>query len=86
MKVSFGGIIREPGNFVESKNSGIRKEKPVIEGSGSVHCEKCSQYCPDSAIFKDSKGNYKIDYDYCKGCGICSQTCAARCITMVKEE
>jgi len=27
----------------------------------------------------------KIDYDYCKGCGICAQECPAKAIRMVDE-
>ena len=26
-----------------------------------------------------------IDYDYCKGCGICAEECPAKCIVMVEE-
>jgi Pyruvate/2-oxoacid:ferredoxin oxidoreductase delta subunit len=28
----------------------------------------------------------KIDYDYCKGCGICAQECPAKAIRMVAEQ
>jgi len=27
----------------------------------------------------------KIDYDYCKGCGICAQECPFKAISMVRE-
>ncbi|MCK5239384.1 MAG: 4Fe-4S binding protein, partial [Candidatus Thorarchaeota archaeon] len=29
-------------------------------------------------------GTPHIDYDYCKGCGICSQVCPPKCIEMVR--
>lgn len=28
----------------------------------------------------------RIDYDYCKGCGICSNVCPVKAIEMVREE
>jgi Pyruvate/2-oxoacid:ferredoxin oxidoreductase delta subunit len=27
----------------------------------------------------------EIDYDYCKGCGICANECPAKAIAMVEE-
>jgi pyruvate ferredoxin oxidoreductase delta subunit len=29
---------------------------------------------------------YVIDYDYCKGCGLCAYECPADAIVMIKEE
>jgi Pyruvate/2-oxoacid:ferredoxin oxidoreductase delta subunit len=26
-----------------------------------------------------------INYDYCKGCGICAEECPVKCIAMVEE-
>ena len=31
-------------------------------------------------------GDYEIDYDYCKGCGICAAECPCGAIAMVPEE
>jgi pyruvate ferredoxin oxidoreductase delta subunit len=41
--------------------------------------------CPDSAIHRDVK-YYVIEYDYCKGCGICANECPRKAIAMVPEE
>jgi len=38
-------------------------------------------YCPDAVIQKTIP--IKINMDYCKGCGICSQVCPVQAITMV---
>ncbi|MGC8462008.1 MAG: 4Fe-4S binding protein [Candidatus Dormibacteria bacterium] len=43
--------------------------------------------CPDNAIIKDpSSGHgYKIDLEYCKGCGICAEECPCGAIDMIPE-
>ncbi len=44
-------------------------------------CDNCWHFCPDAAVVK-SVGGYKIDYDYCKGCGVCAQECPCGHIDM----
>lgn len=39
------------------------------------NCYNCFNYCPDAAIHVDEMGRLRIDYDYCKGCGICVEEC-----------
>jgi Pyruvate/2-oxoacid:ferredoxin oxidoreductase delta subunit len=44
--------------------------------------------CPDNAVIKLGEPGepYAIDYDYCKGCGICAAECPCGAIEMVPEE
>jgi len=50
-------------------------------------CDNCYALCPDNAVLKiGPPGQYEIDLDYCKGCGICVEECPAGAITMVPEE
>ena len=42
--------------------------------------------CPDNAVVKVDAGQYVIDYDYCKGCGICAAECPCGSIAMVPED
>jgi 2-oxoacid:acceptor oxidoreductase delta subunit (pyruvate/2-ketoisovalerate family) len=50
-------------------------------------CDNCYALCPDDAVIKlGPPGQYAIDLDYCKGCGICVEECPAGAITMVPEE
>ena len=52
------------------------------------HCDNCLAVCPDNAVLKvdDSKRAYAIDYDYCKGCGICAAECPCGAIEMIPED
>jgi len=45
-------------------------------------CDNCWHFCPDAAVIKKT-GGYDIDYDYCKGCGICANECPCGHIDMV---
>jgi 2-oxoacid:acceptor oxidoreductase delta subunit (pyruvate/2-ketoisovalerate family) len=49
-------------------------------------CDNCYGVCPDNAIIKLGDGQYEIDYDYCKGCGLCAAECPAGAIEMRPEE
>ena len=48
-------------------------------------CDNCYGVCPDNAIAKLADGSYEIDYDYCKGCGLCVTECPAGAIEMEPE-
>ena len=42
--------------------------------------------CPDLCITRNElTGQVEIDYDYCKGCGICAAVCPKKAIEMVQE-
>ncbi len=38
------------------------------------HCDNCLTFCPEHAVSR-TNDEYAIDYDYCKGCGICIHEC-----------
>jgi 2-oxoacid:acceptor oxidoreductase delta subunit (pyruvate/2-ketoisovalerate family) len=49
-------------------------------------CDNCYGVCPDTAVIKLGPGlRYAIDYDYCKGCGVCATECPAGAIRMEPE-
>ena len=52
------------------------------------HCDNCLAVCPDNAVLKvdDAQRAYAIDYDYCKGCGICAAECPCGAIEMIPED
>jgi 2-oxoacid:acceptor oxidoreductase delta subunit (pyruvate/2-ketoisovalerate family) len=49
-------------------------------------CDNCFGVCPDNAVIKiDGAHGYAIDYDYCKGCGMCVSECPCGAIKMEPE-
>ena len=49
-------------------------------------CDNCRLYCPDMAVVCESgPGGRRIDYDYCKGCGICVVECPRNAMSLEKE-
>ena len=49
-------------------------------------CDNCYGVCPDNAIIQLGDGTYEIDYDYCKGCGLCAAECPCGAIKVVPEQ
>ena len=49
-------------------------------------CDNCYGVCPDNAIVKLGPGKrFEINYDYCKGCGMCESECPCGAIEMRPE-
>lgn len=71
-------------DHLTSINAGWRTFKPVIDSDKCVNCLRCFFVCPDGVIDK-SGDQLEIDYDYCKGCGICATECKFDAIEMIKE-
>jgi 2-oxoacid:acceptor oxidoreductase delta subunit (pyruvate/2-ketoisovalerate family) len=49
-------------------------------------CDNCYGVCPDNAVVKLADGQYAIDYDYCKGCGLCAAECPCGAIEIEPEQ
>ncbi len=71
--------------YLVTRNAGWRSMRPVIELARCVGCLQCYLYCPDGVIYKKD-GKVAIDYDFCKGCGICKRICRAGAIEMEAEK
>ena len=68
------------GYLVEG-NGTWRNQRPVVDRSKCIKCMQCYLYCPDGAIDQD----VNIDYDFCKGCGICTHMCRPGALSMHPE-
>ena len=76
-----------------AKNAGWRNMRPVLDADKCTGCLQCYLYCPDGCIFRparqatDAAGTaaVAIDYDFCKGCGVCVEVCRFGALAMVPE-
>ena len=50
-------------------------------------CDNCYMFCPDVAIAHKTDGGYgyDINFDYCKGCGICVKECPRSAMVLEEE-
>ncbi len=83
--IPIGGKIIKPGTAKEFKTGNWRTLKPVRDEKKCIHCLRCFLYCPDNAVKVKNGKVVKIDYNYCKGCGICARECPVGAIKMEKE-
>lgn len=71
----------------------LTEEEVRQEGARCLHCGRCTEcggcliFCPDVSVVDQTQETFGffIDYDYCKGCGICVTECPRQAISMVKE-
>lgn len=80
----------EPGPGDGGRTGSWRVLRPVIDPGRCIPAKKqkrscfiCWLYCPDSVITRSIPPS--IDYEYCKGCGICAEECPAKAIDMIEE-
>jgi 2-oxoacid:acceptor oxidoreductase delta subunit (pyruvate/2-ketoisovalerate family) len=68
------------------EDNALFEARRCLSCGNCLECDNCYGVCPDNAVLKLGPGQrYAIDYDYCKGCGICVAECPCGAITMVPE-
>jgi pyruvate ferredoxin oxidoreductase delta subunit len=86
-----GGIV-EAGTAVNFHTGGWRSIRPVWNKEKCINCLACWISCPDGSIKivhnNENTAVGGIDYDYCKGCGICAKECPPKikAISMEQEK
>jgi 2-oxoacid:acceptor oxidoreductase delta subunit (pyruvate/2-ketoisovalerate family) len=69
------------------ESTALYEARRCLSCGNCFECDNCYGMCPDNAITKLGPGKrFAIDYDYCKGCGICVAECPAGAIEMVPEQ
>lgn len=81
-----GGIIDEGKTSLNFHTGNWRAEKPVRDNSKCDDCLTCWVNCPDNAFIVKNGKVLGINYNYCKGCGICAEECPNKGIKMVEED
>jgi len=84
-------LARRTATFDEVKG-GLKEADALFEArrclscGNCFECDNCFAMCPDNAVIKLGEGDrYRIDYDFCKGCGICVAECPCGAIAMEPE-
>ena len=90
-----GGVIPLPGNTASNDLSTSRTGWiPLFDSDKCIHCGLCTLVCPDYCLvwapdedqaeppFNRLLG---VDYNYCKGCQRCIETCPTEAMTKAAE-
>ncbi len=85
-------IVRRTSGFAEvvgnlDEDTALFEARRCMSCGNCFECDNCYGVCPDNAVIKLGPGNrFKINYDYCKGCGICAAECPCGAIRMETEQ
>lgn len=80
-----GAVCIDGGNAKEYLTGGWRAMRPVWNEENCKNCLLCWVVCPDSSIVVENGEMIGIDYDHCKGCGVCVHQCHFDALEMVLE-
>jgi 2-oxoacid:acceptor oxidoreductase delta subunit (pyruvate/2-ketoisovalerate family) len=91
-KMPKAATTKRLGSF-EEVNLGLSEETAREEANRCFNCgvcnlcDNCYIFCPDVAIQRQGEdGPNVIDYDHCKGCGICVEECPRDALVMEEEK
>ena len=73
--IPIGGVITDAGNSDTYETGSWRTFRPVHDKEKCINCLRCWVFCPDSAILVEDDKVTGVDYEHCKGCGICAKEC-----------
>ncbi len=82
---------RRISNFEEvvgglDESNALFEARRCLSCGNCFECDNCFGVCPDNAVIKLGPGKrFKFNYDYCKGCGMCSTECPCGAIRMEPE-
>ena len=85
-------LARRQSTF-EEIHGGLDEQTALFEArrclscGNCFECDNCFGVCPDNAVIKLGPGQrFRIDLDFCKGCGLCAKECPCGAIDMIPEE
>lgn len=80
------GFVCEAGTSKSYITGGWRSMRPVWDAEKCTSCMLCWVACPDSSILVADERMTGIDYDHCKGCGVCVHECRFDALSFVRED
>lgn len=73
-------------NLKISADLAMREAKRCFNCGLCNQCDNCRLFCPDLAVLReDTSQGRRINYDYCKGCGICVVECPRNAMVLEEE-
>ncbi|HXV35324.1 MAG TPA: NAD(P)-binding protein [Gaiellaceae bacterium] len=85
-------LVRRQSTFEEvvgglDESTALFEARRCLSCGNCFSCDNCYGVCPDNAVIKlgEPGERYAIDYDFCKGCGLCVAECPSGAIEMVPE-
>jgi 2-oxoacid:acceptor oxidoreductase delta subunit (pyruvate/2-ketoisovalerate family) len=85
-------LVRRQSSFDEvvgglDESNALFEARRCLSCGNCFECDNCYGVCPDNAVTKLGPGRrFAINYDYCKGCGLCAAECPCGAIEMVAEK
>ena len=85
-------VVRRQSTFEEvqgglDETNALYEARRCLSCGNCFECDNCYGVCPDNAVIKLGSGKrFRVNYDYCKGCGVCAQECPCGAIKMITEE
>jgi len=69
-----------------SGNIAMREAERCFNCGLCNQCDNCHLFCPDLSVIHDQSAQGRhINYDYCKGCGLCVVECPRYAMTLEEE-
>ncbi|MGE5800409.1 MAG: FAD-dependent oxidoreductase [Syntrophaceae bacterium] len=69
-----------------SGNIAMREAERCFNCGLCNQCDNCHLFCPDLSVIHDQSAQGRhINYDYCKGCGLCVVECPRNAMTLEEE-
>jgi pyruvate ferredoxin oxidoreductase delta subunit len=85
-EIPLGAMTLESATAVHNMTGDWRVQRPIWDTEKCKNCLMCWISCPDSCILTGDQKMTGIDYDHCKGCGVCVNVCPFDALHLISEK